>query len=265
MSMAMTGALGALANAMSAGTIETVDLTHTLDPEFPVIVLPEEFGQCARFRVEEVSKYDDRGPGWYWRNFSCGEHTGTHFDAPVHWISGKDLPNASVDTIPTEAFVRSVCVIDCSDECEKDEDYLLTAEFILQWESEHGKIPAGCWVLMRSDWSKRSGAEYLNMRDDGAHSPGPSGDAVKFLIEQRDVLGFGTETVGTDAGQGHLLSPPYPAHFLFHGANKYGLQCLANLDQLPPTGAIIVCPPLKIKHGSGSPLRVLALVDRSSQ
>jgi len=258
-------ALAALTDALTTGSIETVDLTHTLDPDFPVIVLPQEFGQCARFRVEEVSKYDERGPGWYWRNFSCGEHTGTHFDAPVHWISGKDLPNASVDTIPTDAFVRGVCVVDCSKECEQDEDYLLTPDFILNWEKEHGQIPAGYWVLMRSDWSKRSGARYLNMREDGAHSPGPSGDAVKFLIEERDIIGFGTETVGTDAGQGHLLAPPYPAHFLFHGANKYGLQCLANLDRLPPTGAVIVCPPLKIKHGSGSPLRVLALVDRSKR
>ncbi len=256
-------ALAGLADALSNGDIRVVDLTHTLDPDFPVIVLPAEFGQCARFRVEEISRYDDRGPGWYWRNFSCGEHTGTHFDAPIHWISGKDYPNAAVDSIPTSAFVRSVCVINCSKECAEDEDFLLTPEFIQQWEQQHGVIPAGNWVLMRSDWSKRSGAEYLNMRDDGAHSPGPSGDAVKFLIEERDVIGFGTETVGTDAGQAHLLSPPYPAHYLFHGANRYGLQCLANLDQLPPTGAVLVCPPLKIKNGSGSPLRVLAMIDGS--
>ena len=117
---------------------------------------------------------------------------------------------------------------------------------------------------MRSDWSKRSGAAYLNMREDGAHSPGPSGEAVKFLIEERDIVGFGTETIGTDAGQATHLSPPYPAHYLFHGAGKHGLQCLANLDRLPATGAILVCPPLKIKNGSGSPLRVLALVDRSA-
>ena len=261
--MTAASTLGALAGAIAAGEIETVDLTHTLDPDFPVIVLPPEFGQCARFRVEEVSRYDERGPAWYWRNFSCGEHTGTHFDAPVHWISGKDLPNGSVDTIPTEAFVGPVCVIDCSAESAADEDFLLTPDFIKMWEGKHGKIPAASWVLMRTDWSQRSGAEYLNMREDGAHSPGPSGDAVKFLVEERDIIGFGTETVGTDAGQAQHLSPPYPAHYLFHGAGKYGLQCLANLDQLPATGAILVCPPLKIRNGSGSPLRVLALVDRS--
>lgn len=182
-------ALQQLATGLANGTVRTVDLTHTLDPEFPVMILPPEFGQCARFRVEEVSRYDERGPGWYWRNFSCGEHTGTHFDAPIHWISGRDLPNATVDAIPAESF------------------------------------------------------------------------AIRFLVETRDIIGFGTETVGTDAGQGAHLSPPYPAHYILHGAGKLGLQCLANLDQLPATGAILICPPLKIKHGSGSPLRVLALVE----
>jgi len=260
--MSEQNTLQALADALAAASIETVDLTHTLDPDFPVIVLPPEFGQCARFRVEEVSRYDERGPAWYWRNFSCGEHTGTHFDAPVHWISGKDLADAAVDSIPVNAFVRPVCVIDCSRESAADEDFLLMPELIEAWEKEHGAIAPGSWVLMRTDWSKRSGAEYLNLRDDGAHTPGPSGEAVKFLIEKRNIIGFGTETVGTDAGQAGHLSPPYPAHYLLHGAGKYGLQCLANLDSLPPTGAILVCPPLKIRNGSGSPLRVLALVER---
>lgn len=259
-----SGILGSLAAALTAGDIETVDLTHTLESDFPVIVLPPEFGQCAPFRAEVVSRYDERGPAWYWQNISMCEHTGTHFDAPVHWISGKDLPNGSVDSIGADAFVRPVCVIDCAKECAEDEDFLLTSEFIRNWEKEHGEIPAGNWVLMRSDWSKRNGARYLNMREDGAHSPGPSGDAVRFLIEERDIAGFGTETVGTDAGQAAHLSPPYPAHYLFHGAGKYGLQCLNNLDRLPATGAILVCPPLKIKNGSGSPLRVLALVERST-
>lgn len=257
-------ALQSFAGALTSGSIETVDLTHTLDPDFPVIVLPPEFGQCARFRVEEVSRYDERGPAWYWRNFTCSEHCGTHFDAPIHWISGKDLPDAAVDSIPADAFVRPVCVIDCSKESTQDEDFLLTPEFIQAWEKDHGEIPEGAWVLMRTDWSKRSGAEYLNMREDGAHTPGPTGDAIEFLVEQRNIIGFGTETVGTDAGQATHLSPPYPAHYLLHGANKYGLQCLANLDLLPATGAILVCPPLKIKNGSGSPTRVLALVDRST-
>ncbi|NWP10151.1 cyclase family protein, partial [Escherichia coli] len=95
--------------------------------------------------------------------------------------------------------------------------------------------------------------------EDGAHTPGPSAEAVRFLIEARDAHGLGVETIGTDAGQAHLLDPAYPAHTLFHAAGRYGLQCLENLDRLPATGAVIVAAPLKIRGGSGSPLRVLAL------
>jgi kynurenine formamidase len=255
--------LGSLAMAMALGDVSIVDLTHTLDPDFPVIILPPEFGQCARFRMEEVSAYDERGPGWKWHNFTCCEHTGTHFDAPIHWVTGRDIPNNSVDTIPAERFVAPACVIDCSVGAALDEDFVLTVDIIEAWEREHGEIPAGAWVLMRTDWSKRRGAEYLNMREDGAHSPGPNPEAIRFLVA-RDVLGFGTECVGTDAGQGEHFTPPMPAHYYLHGAGKYGLQCLNNVDQLPPTGAIIVAPPLKIKGGTGSPLRVLALVPRQA-
>ena len=253
--------LAALASALADGSVRVVDLTHTLDPDFPVIILPPEFGQCARFRMEEVSAYDHRGPAWKWHNISMSEHTGTHFDAPSHWISGRDVPLGAVDEIPPDRFVGPVCVIDCSAETAKDPDFLMTPDHIAAWEAAHGTIPQGAWVLMRTDWSKRQGAAYLNMAEDGPHSPGPTPEAIRFLVEERDIRGFGTETVGTDAGQGMHLSPPYPAHFILHGAGRYGLQCLANLDQLPPTGAMLLAAPLKIKNGTGSPLRVLALVE----
>jgi kynurenine formamidase len=179
----------------------------------------------------------------------------------VHWVSGKDLPNNAVDTIPPERFIGPACVIDCSKEAEKDADFLLTVKFIKAWEKKNGKIPEHSWVLMRTDWSKRSDpAEYQNYDEEGQHSPGPDVDAVKFLVEERDILGFGTESIGTDAGQAYHLRPPYPCHTYMHGAGRYGLQCLTNLDRLPPTGAVVIAAPLKIRNGSGSPLRVLALV-----
>jgi len=244
------------------GKIKVVDLTQTLSPEFPQISLPPEMGQAWPFRIEEVSRYDERGPAWYWNNFSCGEHTGTHFDAPIHWISGKDLPNNAVDSIPAERFIGPACVIDCSKEAAKDADFLLTKKGLLAWEKKHGRIPPRAWVLMRTDWSKRSDdpVAYQNYDETGQHTPGPDVEAVKFLVAERDVLGFGTESIGTDAGQAYHLRPPYPCHYFMHGAGRYGLQCLTNLDQLPPTGAIVVAAPLKIRNGSGSPLRVLALV-----
>ncbi len=255
--------LGKLATQIADGSIEVIDLTHTLDPDFPVIILPPEFGQCARFRMEEVSAYDHRGPAWKWHNISMSEHTGTHFDAPSHWISGRDVPNGAVDEIPAEMFTGPVVVIDCSAGAATNDDFELTPEVIQAWEEEHGPVPEDAWVLMRTDWSKRRGAAYLNMRDDGPHSPGPTPDGIRYLVEKRNIRGFGTETVGTDAGQGMHYTPPYPAHFTLHGAGKYGLQCLKNLDLLPPTGAFLLASPLKIKGGTGSPLRVLALVEKS--
>jgi kynurenine formamidase len=255
--------LSDLTQALASGRVRVVDLTHTLDPDFPVIVLPVEFGQCARFRMEEVSAYDHRGLAWKWHNISMSEHTGTHFDAPIHWVTGRDVPNGATDAIDPEAFVGLVCVIDVSGKAAQDEDATLEPADIEAWEAAHGPIPAGAWVLMRTDWSRRSGAAYLNLREDGAHSPGPSPAAVRALLD-RGIRGFGTETVGTDAGQAAHFDPPYPAHALFHGSGKYGLQCLRNLDLLPATGAVLIAAPLKIKGGTGSPLRVLALVEEEA-
>jgi len=260
--------LSALAGALSSGKVRIVDLTQTLSPDFPAIVLPPEMGQSAPFRQETVSKYDDRGPGWYWNNFTLGEHTGTHFDAPIHWVSGRDLPNNAVDTLPPAHFVAPACVLDCTKESAADPDFLLTADWIRDWERQHGVIPKGAWVIMRTGWSKHiternDAVAYQNMDATGQHTPGPATDAVLFLVKERDVIGFGTETIGTDAGQGFHLKPPYPCHYYMHGAGKYGLQCLTNVDLLPPTGALIVAAPLKLRQGSGSPLRAFALVEES--
>jgi kynurenine formamidase len=252
--------LATLAAAIGTGSVEIVDLTHALDPDFPTIVLPPEFGQSAPFRIETISRYDADGPAWYWNNFTVGEHTGTHIDAPVHWITGKDLPANSVDAMPARSMLAPAAVIDMSSAAAADPDALLTRAMLDTWEAEHGRIAAGSWVLLRTDWSKWSGAAYANLRDDGAHTPGPDAEAIRWLVQERSILGFGTETIGTDAGQAQHFNPPYPAHHYLHGAGRYGLQCLANLDRLPPTGALLLAAPLKIRNGSGSPLRVLALV-----
>jgi kynurenine formamidase len=259
-----TSTLFELVHGITSGSIRVVDLTQTLAPEFPTILLPPEFGQCAPFRLEEISRYDERGPAWYWNNFTMGEHTGTHFDAPIHWVSGKDLPDNAVDTIPVKNFIAPAAVIDCSKAAAGDPDFLVTVATVEAWEREHGRIERGCWLLLRTDWSKKPYADYAALREDGAHTPGPSPELVKWLVEERDVHGFGTETIGTDAGQAQHFNPPFPAHFYMHGRGRYGLQCLTNLDQLPPKGAVIIAAPLKIKQGSGSPLRVLALIGGGS-
>lgn len=258
--MSSTQTLADLATAIGGGAIDVVDLTQTLSEDTPVLVLPPNFGQCAPFSREEISRYDERGVAWYWSNFTVGEHTGTHFDAPVHWVTGAELPDNTLDKIPAKKLIAPAVVLDCSKEAAADADFLLKVEHIEQWEAEHGVIPAGSWVLFRTDWSKRDVDAYTNRREDGAHTPGPTGEAIRFLIDERKILGFGVETIGTDAGQAHLLEPPYPAHTMLHAAGLYGLQCLQNLDRLPPTGSVVIAPPLKIRDGSGSPLRVLALV-----
>ncbi len=258
----MSQALAQLATELASGKIRIVDLTQTLSSEFPALELPSQFGQVWPFKMERISQYDDAGPGWYWNNFSCGEHSGTHFDAPVHWISGKDFPNNTVDTIATENFIAPAVVVDASAEVAANADWLLTVEFLKAWEVKHGHIPKGAWLFFRTDWSKRihDPTAFVNMKEDGAHTPGPTQEAVEWLIKERDVHGFGVETINTDAGQSYAWPVAYPCHTFMHGANKYGLQCLKNLDLLPVTGTMIVSAPLKIKGGSGSPLRVMALV-----
>ena len=258
----MSNALASFAADLAAGSIRVVDLTQTLSPEFPPLVLPPQFGQVWAFKMEQISKYDEAGPGWYWNNFSCGEHTGTHFDAPAHWISGKDHPNNTVDAIDSKNFIAPGVVVDASAEVAADADWLLTVDFLKKWEGKNGQIPAGSWLMFRTDWSKRISdpASFVNMKEDGAHTPGPTQEAVEWLIGERKVHGFAVETINTDAGQSYAWPVAYPCHTLMHGANRYGLQCLKNLDQLPVTGSLIVSAPLKIKGGSGSPLRVLALV-----
>lgn len=252
--------LTTLAADLVSGRIRVVDLTQTLSPEFPQIVLPPEFGQCWPFRIEEVSRYDERGPAWYWNNFSCGEHTGTHFDAPIHWVTGKDYPDNATHNIPVERFIGPAVVIDVSPQVRSNADFLLTISLVEEWESRHGRIPSRAWVLIRTDWSKRPGESFLNFGSDGSHTPGFHPECVPFLARERDILGVGVETVGTDAGQAHTFNPMFPCHTIMHGANRFGLASLTNLDQLPPTGAVVIAPPLKIVNGSGSPLRVLALV-----
>ena len=258
-----TNSLTPLQRALAADSVRIVDLTQTLSPSFPALQLPPQFGQVWSFKMEKISHYDNAGPGWYWNNFSCGEHTGTHFDAPVHWVTGKDQPNNSVDTIDPSRFIGPAVVVDASAQVALDPDWLLTVNFLADWEGQYGRIPAGSWVLFRTDWSKRISdpAAFVNMQEDGPHTPGPTQEAVQWLIEEREVRGFGVETINTDAGQSYSWPVAYPCHTLMHGANRYGLQCLRNLDQLPPTGALIVSAPLKIQEGSGSPLRVLALVE----
>jgi len=257
----MSSTLTNLIDDLASGRLRVVDLTQTLSARTPVIQLPPEFEQTPPFSIEPLSAFDEKGPAWAWSVFRCGEHTGTHFDAPCHWISGRDRDNGSCDTLSPSKFIGPACVVDASREAAADPDFLLDVSHLHAWESSHSRIPAGAWLLMRTDWSRRADpAEFLNMAENGAHTPGFTPAAVEFLAHERNILGVGVETVGTDAGQAHSFDPPFPAHSIMHGAGKLGLASLCNLDQIPAAGAVVIAAPLKIQGGTGSPVRALALV-----
>src|SRR5438045_5793741 len=135
----MTAVLADLADALARGEVAVVDLSQPLGPDTQVIGLPPMFAASPGVTIDVISKYDQRGPAWYWNTLRFGEHTGTHFDAPIQWATGKDLKNNACDTIPPQRFIGPACVIDAG----VDDDFLLTPAHIESWEREHGRIPAG--------------------------------------------------------------------------------------------------------------------------
>ncbi|MGE3857395.1 MAG: cyclase family protein [Dehalococcoidia bacterium] len=246
---------------LAAGRIEVIDLTAPLSEKTTIIQLPPPFANTDGFKLHEISNYDERGPAWYWNNISTGEHVGTHFDAPVHWVTGKD--GYDVSQVPPAQLVGPVVVIDKSAECAANPDYLLEVADIEAWSAVNGPLPAGGWLLFRTGWDARASdqAAFLNANETGPHTPGMSVACAQWLAAQ-SILGVGVETVGTDAGAAHSFDPPFPCHSFLLGSGKYGLTQLANVAKLPTTGAMLVAAPLPIVGGSGSPARVLAFVPR---
>jgi kynurenine formamidase len=245
-----------LVSGLASGDVRVVDLTQPLSERTPVLMLPEPFANTPGLSRRELSRYDDRGPAWAWDTLEIGEHVGTHFDAPIHWITGRD--GEDVASVPPARLVGPAVVIDKSAESAADPNFLLTVEHIAAFEAEHGAIPDGTWVLLRTGWDARAHDqdEFLN----GGNTPGPDVECARHLADADGVVGFGCETVGTDAGIAHSFDPPFPVHNFLLGAGKYGITQLANLAELPPTGAVIVVAPLKLVRGTGSPSRVLAFV-----
>jgi kynurenine formamidase len=251
--------LAGLMSALRTGAVEVLDLTAPLSASTPVLKLPPPFANTASFRLEEISRYDDRGPRWHWNDIHTGEHVGTHVDAPNHWLSGKD--GASVDQIPVSTFVAPAVVLDASARVAENPDFLLGVDDVKAWEREHGPLPEGGWLLYRTGWDARSGDQDDFLND--THTPGVSAECAQWLADEAPIAGFGVETVGTDAGQAAGMEPIFPCHDRLLGAGKCGLTQLRNLALLPATGSVLVVSPLPIVGGSGSPARVYALVERS--
>jgi kynurenine formamidase len=255
--------LSALTEAIRSTTVDVIDLTAPLSSSTPVIKLPEPFGNTASFALHEISRYDERGPAWYWNDITIGEHTGTHFDAPVHWVTGRD--GEDVAQVPPPRLIGPAAVLDFSERAAADADFLLEVEDIKEWESQHGALPEGGWLLYRTGWDIRSDDQqrFLNANETGPHTPGVSVACARWIADEAPVIGFGVETVGTDAGTAHSFDPPFPCHSSLMGAGKYGLTQLQNLALLPPQGTLLIVAPLPITGGSGSPCRALALVERA--
>ncbi|MBV9942361.1 MAG: cyclase family protein [Solirubrobacterales bacterium] len=262
MSSIETSTVAALLDAIAGGGVEVVDLTQPLTESTPVIKLPPPFANTPGLTRTEISRYDDRGPAWAWYTLTIGEHVGTHLDAPIHWVTGKD--GADVGSIGPSQLIGPACVIDKTAETESTPGYLLTVADLEAWEAENGRVPDGAWVLLKTGWGSRAQDEaaFLNVRENGPETPGPDVEASRWLAHERNLSGFGVETVGIDAGAAGGFDPPFPLHNFLLGAGRLGLTQLANLDRLPVTGALLVVSPLRLVGGTGSPSRVFAFVPR---
>jgi kynurenine formamidase len=257
----MVSVLNQLVQKLAAGSITAIDLTQPLSERTPILQLPPPFANTPGWKTHEISSYDERGPAWYWNWFEGGEHVGTHFDAPNHWITGRN--SESVDCVPVSRLIGPAVVIDRSAQAAADPDYLLTVADVRAFEGEHGPLPAGGWLLYRTGWDARAEdqARFLNANETGPHTPGIDVECARWLAEESPIVGVGVETVGTDAGAAHSFEPAFPCHTFMLGAGKYGLTQLASLDKLPPAGAVLVVLPLKLVGGSGSPCRAMALIE----
>src|ERR687893_408324 len=180
------GVLADLVAAVRAGGVEVVDLAAP-------------FADTVPFALDEISRYDARGPAWYWNNIRTGEHTGTHFDAPVHWVTAKD--GEDIAQIAPQKLLAPAAVLDLADQAASNPDFLLEIEHVRTWEKEHGPLPEGGWLLYRTGWDVRS-ADAEAFLNAGA-TPGISAECAKWLAEEAPVIGIGGETVGTDAGAAH--------------------------------------------------------------
>jgi kynurenine formamidase len=246
-----------------SGKLKVIDCSYTYFEGMPGIKLPPPFANTKTFEITNVSRYDARGPAWYWNWFSIGEHAGTHVDAPNHWISGRD--NVGVDRIDIGQLIAPAAVIDVRQKVSANQDYEVTREDIMAWENANGRIPEDAIVVMRSGWGSRwpDPAKFLGIDAEGRpHGPGFGESAADFLLKQRQIVALAVDTVSTEAmGLAGQKQPiPFPVHNMVHGAKKYQIEMLANTDSLPAAGAVLVVAPVKVQNGSGAPARIYALV-----
>jgi len=233
-----------------------VDLTHAFVPGIPRWSgFPDE----TRKTIYWYDKRPDTvGNGFFAELFTHVGQWGTHVDPPAHFIKGL----RTVDQIDIKEMILALVVVDVHEETAKNPDYILSIERVKRWEKDHGPIPGGAFVAMRTDWSKRwpDVAKMANKDVDGvAHYPGWSLPVLKYLYEERKITASGHETTDTDPGIA-TTKDDYSLETYILSTNHYQIEMLANLDQVPESGAIVVVSFPKPKGGSGFPARVFAIV-----
>jgi len=232
---------------LAKGFRDVYDLTHTFSPKLPVFPAFKPVQIRERFRIAR--------DGFFANEITFDEHTGTHLDAPLHFIAN----GGSADRIPIDRFLAPLAVVSIEARAAKDADATVTVDDLLAWEKRHGRLPAGAFVAMHSGWDARIGNadRFLNRDAKGTmHAPGFSEDAARFLAEQRDIVGAGVDTLSLDAAS----AQKFVAHLALLGAGKYGVELLANLAMVPASGATIIVGGPKHEGASGGPVRVFAVV-----
>jgi len=231
---------------LAKGFRDVYDLTHVFTPRIPVF---------PAFKPIQIRpKFSIAKDGFFANEITFDEHTGTHMDAPAHFAA--NAPTA--DKLPAEKFFAPLAIVSIADRAAKNADALLTVDDVLAWEKRHGRLPAGAFIAMHSGWDARvaNAERFLNKDAKGTmHAPGFSEDAARFLVKERDIVGAGVDTLSLDAAS----VPKFVAHLALLGAGKYGVELLANLGTVPPSGATIIVGAPKHEGASGGPARVYAV------
>jgi len=225
-----------------------VDLTHTYSSRFPHFN-----GKPSRVDLQTVLS-TERGDGWNMTLWTLDEHAGTHVDAPYH----RNAKGVTVEKIPARDLVLRLCVLDIREPARRDRDYRATVEDLKAWESRHGRLPPRACVALWSGWdAKVPTPEFFGIDDKGVrHFPGFHAETVELLLKERDVVALAADTASFDHGP----TTDFPAHTLWLGADRWALENAANLGEVPPRGATIVCGAPRIEGATGGPSRVFALV-----
>ena len=233
-----------------------VDLTHAFAPGIPRWPgFPDETRKTIYWYDKRP---DTQGTGFFSEVFTHVGQWGTHVDPPAHFVKGL----RTVDQIDLKEMILPLVVVDVHEDCAKKPDYTLTLGRLKKWETDHGKIPSGAFVAMRTDWSKRwpDAAKMENKDDKGvAHYPGWSLATLRFLYEERKITASGHETTDTDPGIATTRAD-YSLETYILSTNHYQIELLTNLDQVPEAGALAIVSFPKPQGGSGFPARVFAIL-----